>query len=212
MSSVATEKHPRRRRAPDTFDKIFLAARQEFAAKGFMGAEVEAIARDAGVSKQVVYYYYKSKSDLYEAVVKSTAEQCLARILQLDFDSLDPIDAALLLFGTFFDFHVEMPFLAPMGLDLNFHGYAHIKSTAMYRQVFSVYDGIIARAIAKNLVSPDIDAATCFTFGIFLVIASFLRRDRVWGYRDTSVDSPERIRRQRNEVLKAIRAILTDHA
>jgi TetR/AcrR family transcriptional regulator len=49
-------------------DRILAAATHEFAAKGYAGARVDAIARAAGANKQLVYYYFDSKKGLYETV------------------------------------------------------------------------------------------------------------------------------------------------
>lgn len=46
---------------------ILDAARQEFGEHGLAGARVERIARRAGVNKQLLYYYFGSKRDLFRA-------------------------------------------------------------------------------------------------------------------------------------------------
>jgi AcrR family transcriptional regulator len=48
---------------------ILDAAEKEFAARGFAGARVDAIARKAGVNKAMLYYYHRSKEGLYEDVL-----------------------------------------------------------------------------------------------------------------------------------------------
>jgi len=48
--------------------RILKAAEGEFATKGFDGARVDAIAALAGVNKALIYYYFKSKSGLLEAL------------------------------------------------------------------------------------------------------------------------------------------------
>jgi TetR/AcrR family transcriptional regulator len=48
---------------------LLVAAAEEFATKGFAGARIEAIARRAGVNKQLVFYYFRSKRGLFEAVL-----------------------------------------------------------------------------------------------------------------------------------------------
>jgi len=61
--------------------RIIAAARQEFARRGFDGARVDAIARRAGVNKQLLFYYYHSKRGLFHAVLGQVAaelEQALA--------------------------------------------------------------------------------------------------------------------------------------
>jgi TetR/AcrR family transcriptional regulator len=62
---------------------ILAAARDEFAKRGFDGARVERIARRARVNKQLVFYYYRSKRGLFQAVVSHAArelEQALAQV------------------------------------------------------------------------------------------------------------------------------------
>jgi AcrR family transcriptional regulator len=49
--------------------KILHAAVQEIAQHGFAAARVDAIARTAGVNKQLIYYYFESKAGLREAVL-----------------------------------------------------------------------------------------------------------------------------------------------
>jgi AcrR family transcriptional regulator len=49
--------------------RILDAAVQEIAQHGFAAARVDAIARAAGVNKQLIYYYFESKSGLREAVL-----------------------------------------------------------------------------------------------------------------------------------------------
>jgi TetR/AcrR family transcriptional regulator len=53
---------------------IAKAAQAEFAEHGFGGARTDRIARLAGVNKQLIYYYYGSKSKLFEAVAQLAAQ------------------------------------------------------------------------------------------------------------------------------------------
>lgn len=53
--------------------RILEAARAEFASQGFVGARVARIARRAGVNKQLLYYYFRSKSGLHRAVMADAA-------------------------------------------------------------------------------------------------------------------------------------------
>lgn len=57
------------RDAARTRAKIMQAARDEFAAHGFAGARIEAIARRAGLSKQLLYHYFPSKEALFEEIL-----------------------------------------------------------------------------------------------------------------------------------------------
>jgi AcrR family transcriptional regulator len=60
-----------RRRDPDRARaSILAAATAEFAALGFGGARVDAIAAQAGVNKRMLYHYFGNKDDLYLAVLE----------------------------------------------------------------------------------------------------------------------------------------------
>lgn len=54
--------------ASDTKRRILNAATAEFADHGFAGARVDRIASEAAANKQLIYRYFGSKQDLYEAV------------------------------------------------------------------------------------------------------------------------------------------------
>ena len=54
----------------DSRAAILAAAEQSFARAGLAGARTDAIAAAAGVNKALLYYYFKSKGGLYEAVVE----------------------------------------------------------------------------------------------------------------------------------------------
>jgi AcrR family transcriptional regulator len=72
------EPKPNRQRAPEpaervrdaerTKKRLLEAALTEFAANGFEGARVSAIAERAGVNKQLVSYYFGGKEGLYRAI------------------------------------------------------------------------------------------------------------------------------------------------
>ncbi len=53
-----------------TREKILAAATTEFAAKGFAGARVDAIARRARVNKQMLYYCFGAKRELYREILR----------------------------------------------------------------------------------------------------------------------------------------------
>jgi TetR/AcrR family transcriptional regulator len=56
-------------RAPvPTRSRILSSATKEFCAKGIAGARMDAIARRAGVSKQLILHHFKSKGKLYDEV------------------------------------------------------------------------------------------------------------------------------------------------
>ena len=58
-------------------DVILRAASEEFAEKGFAATKTSGIAPRAGLPKPNVYYYFKSKENLYREVLESIVEPLL---------------------------------------------------------------------------------------------------------------------------------------
>ncbi len=53
---------------------ILAVAKEFFASKGFDGTTMDEIAEAANVNKATIYYYFKSKENLYEMALKTTLE------------------------------------------------------------------------------------------------------------------------------------------
>jgi AcrR family transcriptional regulator len=60
--------------------KILSVALKEFAAYGLGGARVERIARQAGINKAMIFYYYSSKQNLYRIIVKKSLLELIPKI------------------------------------------------------------------------------------------------------------------------------------
>jgi len=59
------------RRKEDRPAEITQAALAAFAEKGYAGTRVDEVAKRAGVSKGLLYLYFKTKEDLFKAVIRS---------------------------------------------------------------------------------------------------------------------------------------------
>ena len=74
--SAPTRSNPDR--ADQTRARILEAATNEFSANGLAGARTERIAEAAGVNKALLYYYFRSKQELYNAALEELAEQVVS--------------------------------------------------------------------------------------------------------------------------------------
>lgn len=84
------------RQAPDkraTLRRIAAAAREEFAAKGLAEARIDDIAQAAGVTKQLVYHYYRSKEELFACVLDESSASTMSDLVAVEIDHLAPRDA-----------------------------------------------------------------------------------------------------------------------
>lgn len=70
------------RRKEDRPQEITAAAFEVFARKGYSGARVEEVAKQAGVSKGLLYVYFRTKEELFKAVVKSIVVRRVDALLE----------------------------------------------------------------------------------------------------------------------------------
>ena len=54
----------------DTRKRLLGAAVNEFAEKGFAGARIDTVAREAKVNKRMIYHYFKSKQGIWDCIVE----------------------------------------------------------------------------------------------------------------------------------------------
>jgi AcrR family transcriptional regulator len=71
---MVTSDHRRRTaRGARSRDRVLEAAMAAFGERGYEGASMSAIARDAGVTKSVIYDHFASKAELHKALVEDQA-------------------------------------------------------------------------------------------------------------------------------------------
>jgi len=91
-----------RRRKKDRPQEITAAAFEAFAEKGFARTRVDDVAKRAGVSKGLLYLYFKTKEELFKAVVKSVVirrvDQLIESVESTELSSEDFIRGPLLSF------------------------------------------------------------------------------------------------------------------
>jgi TetR/AcrR family transcriptional regulator len=96
--------HARHRDSVESRATILKAAERVYAERGLAGARTEAIATAAGVNKALLYYYFKSKDDLYQAVVGSQVREFQQRAREI-LSAKGPAGPVLLRYvGYHFDF------------------------------------------------------------------------------------------------------------
>ena len=66
--------------APELKLRIVEAAAEAFSGSGYDGARIERIAKAAGCTRALVYFYFKNKASLFEAVLNDTVERRTAQM------------------------------------------------------------------------------------------------------------------------------------
>src|SRR6202142_436520 len=97
-------RHPEKSRAA-----ILRAAVAEFAEHGIAGARTDAIARAARVNKALLYYYFKDKDALYEAVLDHVFGGLRDRVTPVLDSNLPPRQKMLEYLGAYFDYIAANP-------------------------------------------------------------------------------------------------------
>src|ERR1035441_3414070 len=101
---LGTRGRPEERRAA-----ILKAAVAEFAEHGIAGARTDAIARAAHVNKALLYYYFKDKDALYEAVLDHVFSGLRAQVTPVLDSDLPPRQKMLEYLGAYFDYIAANP-------------------------------------------------------------------------------------------------------
>ena len=84
---------------------ILQAAAHEFAEHGIAGARTDAIAREAGVNKALLYYYFKDKETLYGAVLDDAFSGLKTAVFKVLDSDLPPREKIMAYAGHVFRFH-----------------------------------------------------------------------------------------------------------
>lgn len=136
------EAAPKKRERKDTRpQEIVAAAFEEFATKGYAATRLEDVASRARVSKGLPYLYFKTKEELFKAVVRSVITTHFDMIRQQMEQTDLPVEAFLK--GPFLAFIQELvsskrAFIARL---LIAEGHKHPELTAFY------YEQVVSRGI-----------------------------------------------------------------
>ncbi len=130
----------RRERSTASRATILAAAERLFAEQGLAGARTDAIAALAGVNKALLYYYFKSKEELYGAVLEEHFREFNHQALNV-LRSPGPARAVLLRYvGMHFDFIS-----------------AHHRYASLFQQCVAA-GGALPRRLARKYLQPRSEA------------------------------------------------------
>jgi TetR/AcrR family transcriptional regulator len=98
-----------------TREKIKAAAGQVFVEKGYAAARMQEIADRAGANKAMIYYYFSSKDELFEAIIREAFEELFGMFSELfDLQENDPKELIPRMVHVHFRFLLEHPHLPRM--------------------------------------------------------------------------------------------------
>ncbi len=89
---------PARMSADERREQLLDATKKVVAEQGFHGASIEAVAREAGITRPIVYGHFQDLGGLLEALIERESARALAQLAEVlprDLAAGDPADALL---------------------------------------------------------------------------------------------------------------------
>lgn len=144
-----------------TRDKIISAATFEFAEKGFDGARMDEIALRAGVQKNVLYYYFKSKDGLYTEVLIGTYELIRFSQAESKIDFNKPVEGMRKLVYSIGKIWFEHPEFLRLLQSENIQKGRHIKASDeipdLYSPLMKSIKMLLAEGVKQKFFRADLD-------------------------------------------------------
>ncbi|MDL2404254.1 TetR/AcrR family transcriptional regulator [Rhizobium calliandrae] len=168
-SETAPKRAPRNPQR--THATILEAATEEFAAHGFGGARVDAIAARAQTNKRMLYHYFGDKEGLYVAVLEATYAAIRSAEKILDLANRDPEEGVREL--ALFTWHhfLDHPEFLSLLVTENLHEARYLKRSdkisAMHSHFIDELADVLRRGEAAGIFRPGIDPVS-----VYLTIAA----------------------------------------
>jgi AcrR family transcriptional regulator len=141
--------------------RIVQAAIDEFAARGFKGASMDAIAARTHTTRALINYYFGSKEKLYIAVLEQVYGEIRDAEAELDLDHLAPVEAIRRIVEFTYGYYVAHEGFVRLVVAENQAQGRHLrKSKAMRtlnRPIIDRLARVIERGQAQRLFRADVD-------------------------------------------------------
>jgi AcrR family transcriptional regulator len=141
--------------------RIVRAAIDEFAARGFKGASMDAIAARTDTTRALINYYFGGKQTLYLAVLEHVYAEIREAEGKLDLDHFEPLEAIRRIVEFTFAYYLEHEGFVRLVVAENQARGRHLrKSKAMRtlnRPIIDRLARVIARGQAQGRLRPDAD-------------------------------------------------------
>ena len=164
-----------------TIARILDSARNTFAEHGFDGARLDVIAKDAGVTKQLVYHYFKTKEELYGVVLDRVAEEMRVLLEDPDYEILPPREALRRFAERVHNALAERPYMVAMTLDQGLHRGVHVSRRSQYiptvkQFVANSIQPILERGADQGVFRANVDPFLFYWTAFSILSAVFMQR------------------------------------
>jgi AcrR family transcriptional regulator len=174
MDSTKDNPPPGRKRSK-VLERIMRAALDEFNRSGLNGVRLEVIAREAGVSKQLIYYYYGSKDTLYEAVLEEYSVIQMAHLLSIDFRAMHPLDAVRIFLEEIMDHFEGIP-LGILILEVRPDDATYYRRVSRRDKIIRIFSDIVDRGISQGIFAQSVNKEACFNLAGMMMSGFFVHK------------------------------------
>jgi len=141
--------------------RIVAAAIQEFAARGFKGASMDAIAARTHTTRALINYYFGSKEKLYIAVLEQVYGEIREAEGRLDLDHLEPVAAIRRIVEFTYSYYLAHEGFVRLVVAENQAKGRHLKKSkamrTLNRPIIERLARVIERGQAQGRFRPDVD-------------------------------------------------------
>lgn len=143
-------------------EKIFTAALGVFAEHGLAGARMEQIASEAQTTKRMVVYYFKTKDNLYQAVLQHVYTRIRETEQQLGLEKLPPVEALVALVKWSVVYHANhadyMRIICMENMQRGKWLSASVHLKPLNRSALSILENILQRGQQAAIFASGLDA------------------------------------------------------
>ena len=152
----------RKPKAPEANRALIVeAAIDEFAARGFKGASMDAIAARTDTTRALINYYFGSKEKVYLAVLEHVYAEIRQAESLLDLDHLAPVDAVRRIVQFTFDYYLSNEGFVRLVVAENQAKGRHLKKSkamrTLNRSIIDTLGRVIARGQADGSFRDGLD-------------------------------------------------------
>jgi AcrR family transcriptional regulator len=159
LKLATRERRPRNYAA--TRQAIIQSAIKAFAQHGYAAATTEIIAASAGVTKRLIFYYFKTKSLLFTAVLEHSYSIMRTGELELRLDRFPPREAMRALVEWTFEFDFRHSHFVRLVMIENILLGRHIAKSSVLKEmaakIIGQLAGVIARGIDARVFRNDLE-------------------------------------------------------
>jgi TetR/AcrR family transcriptional regulator len=205
---LAQPKAIRIRDAEATKARLLSAATAEFSSKGYDGARVNVIAKNAGVNINLVYHYFGSKDGIYLAVLEQTYVLIRKHHRDMSLRALPPEEAMAQLVISTFRMFCETPEAIGILVSENVQQGRFVRSSklvgGLYNNLLEFLKDALERGVKAGVFRRDVDPIELFItingLGYFYLsnhhtLAAILHQDLM---------APERIAQREAHILSVV--------